>query len=335
MSGEIKNMSRWDRLRRSGCPEQLYGVRALTLADGRARGCALWEAETGGGLTVDVLPDCGLDLGRLRYRGVNVSFLAKNGYVGPWGYSLDEFGRNFSGGMMYTCGLMSTGMPSQDEGGRHAPHGRIHYISSEDRFCRVDEEKGELVMGGRLREAQLFGYAMQVDRTIRMPIGGSRIDIEDVITNTTPNETEYTVLYHCNFGYPFLSEDLRMILPEGTRTTPRTPRAAEGMDSFCSFTQPQDEFEEQVYFHNLPADEPVVRLENRALGMGARVEFDKAVTPVVAQWKSMASTDYALGIEPTNSFILGRSAERENGTLARLGGFESVKAHISIALYDL
>ena len=332
---DIRAMSREDRLRRAGCPEQLYGVRAVTLADGRGSGCALWEAESGGGLTVDVLPDNCLDLGRLRYKGINISFLAKNGYIGPSGYTLEEFGRSFYAGMMYTCGLMSTGVPSQDKDGRHAPHGRIHYIASEGRFYRTDEEKGELVMGGRMREAQLFGYALQIDRTIRVPIGESRVEIEDVITNTTPNPTEYAVLYHCNFGYPFLSEHLKMILPEGTRTKPRTARAAEGMNEFCEFTPPQDSFEEQVYFHDLPREAPVVRLENSELGIGASVEFDKAATPIVAQWKSMASTDYALGIEPTNNFIMGRAAERENGTLACLGGFESIRTKIVIRLYDL
>ena len=51
---------------------------------------------------LDVLPDNCLDLGRLRYKGINISFLAKNGYIGPSGYTLEEFGRSFYAGMMYT-----------------------------------------------------------------------------------------------------------------------------------------------------------------------------------------------------------------------------------------
>jgi hypothetical protein len=45
----------------------------------------------------------------------------------------------------------------------------------------------------------------------------------------------------------------------------------------------------------------------------------------------MAGGDYALGLEPTNCFIMGRKLERENGTLPVLKAFESVKHAVTIS----
>ena len=59
--------------------------------------------------------------------------------------------------------------------------------------------------------------------------GGSELIITDELTNNTPSPMEYMVLYHMNFGYPFLTPDLQMKLPEGTATTPRTEEAAKGL----------------------------------------------------------------------------------------------------------
>lgn len=56
----------------------------MTLEEGRGRGMAVYDLETGGGLRCTVLADNGLDIGRLTYRGVPVSFLSKNGIVSPY-----------------------------------------------------------------------------------------------------------------------------------------------------------------------------------------------------------------------------------------------------------
>ena len=53
--------------------------------------------------------------------------------------------------------------------------------------------------------------------------------------------------------------------------------------------------------------------------------------PILVQWRSMASGDYALGLEPTNCYIMGRHAERENGTLPVLKPFESVTTGVNFS----
>jgi len=338
MSSGIFGLSREDLLRRASNTNQLYGVKQVTIEDGRARGMSAYQVNTGGGLSVDVLPDNGFDLGSLSYRGVNISYMSKNGYVAaPFSGHGALFPSSYAGGMMYTCGLLNVGPGNDDVGVWHPTHGRIHSIGAESRAARVDEENGVIRLSGILRESALFQNNLQLSRTITLPIGGSSLAIEDTLINLTPETTEYMILYHVNFGYPFLSESLQLALPEGTKTIPRTEHAASGMDEMCSFPAPIDGYEEQVYLHTLPAENGVctLRAENRALGMGAKLSYSQAALPYLAQWKSMGSGDYALGLEPTNTLIAGRAEERKERGLPALKGFGEIKLKVILELYDL
>jgi len=159
--------------RLAGCPEQQYGITRMTLEEGRGRGMAVYDLETGGGLRCTVLADNGLDIGRLTYRGVPVSFLSKNGIVSPYAHHPfeEEFLHTFPGGMLYTCGLLSAGPAGRDGGVWHPLHGRYHSIPADQ--CAGTEENGCLKITGRVRETQLFGHALELRRTIEAPVGGS------------------------------------------------------------------------------------------------------------------------------------------------------------------
>ena len=123
----LQKMPVADRLRRVGSTDQLYSVTRVTVDEGKARGTAMYQVKTGGGLSYEVTADNGLDIGCLRYRGVNVSFLAKNGYVSPYGSHPfeEDFTHTFTGGMLYTwkvpvpriqCIMLP--IPCQARGGR-------------------------------------------------------------------------------------------------------------------------------------------------------------------------------------------------------------------------
>jgi hypothetical protein len=61
-------------------PQQMYTLRRVTIAEGKAKNTAIIEVSTAGGLQLDILPDAGLDIGQVRYKGTNVTFVSKNGY---------------------------------------------------------------------------------------------------------------------------------------------------------------------------------------------------------------------------------------------------------------
>ncbi len=122
-------MERSELFRYIGNDEQLYGVRRVILDEGNARGNAVYQVRTAGGLDFEVLADRGLDIGHLRYRGVNISYTTKNGYDSPARFLpvAGEFGRYFPGGMLFTCGLLSAGPENTtDDAGFQPLHGRIH-----------------------------------------------------------------------------------------------------------------------------------------------------------------------------------------------------------------
>ena len=312
-----------------GNPAQLVTLRRVTVNEGRARGTEVIEVRTAGGLELDILPDAGLDIGQCRYRGINMSWMSKNGYDSPAAISPyeTEFVNTFPGGLLYTCGLRSAGPANRDNGEWHPLHGRYHSLQAEHVCAETLEE--EIIIRGTMRETQLFGHCLTVRRTIRIPAFGASVTIEDTVSNESPRDEEIMQIYHCNFGYPLLSEKARLVLPEARETVPRTEFARTGLGRECGFDEPVDGEEERVFFQKMQS-EYWARLENPDLNVSMTISWSGDTLPILSQWRSMASGDYVLGLEPTNSYINGRHDERENGTLPVLKAWESVKNTVKI-----
>ena len=68
------------------------------------------------------------------------------------------------------------------------------------------EEDGCIIITGTMRETALFGPALEMKRTIRIPCLGAQVEISDEITNIGFKDEEWAFLYHCNFGWPLVSE---------------------------------------------------------------------------------------------------------------------------------
>jgi len=316
-----------------GNPAQLVTLRRVTVEEGKARGTQIIEVKTAGGLELDILPDAALDIGQCRYRGLNMSWTSKNGPDSPAYFSAapGEFPHNFPGGLLYSCGLRSTGYANQDGDEYHPLHGRIHSLAAEQVCAEIVDD--EIVVRGTIRETGMFGHVLEMKRTIRIPAFGASVTVEDVITNLTPRDEEYMQIYHCNFSYPMLSERAYLLLPEDREVIPRTAYAEAGLGLECLFTLPIDNEEEQVYFHKMK--EFWARLENVALGIRMRMSWSGDTLPLLSQWKSMGSGDYALGLEPTNCYQMGRVAERANGTLPVIKAFESVRNQVTIGFEEM
>ena len=313
-----------DKLIRSGYvnhPQQMYTLRRVTISEGKASGVNVIEVATAGGLQVDLMPDAGLDIGQVRYKGTNISFISKNGYDNPAAnIPLEsEFLNSFPGGLLYTCGMRTAGGGHRDGADWMPFHGRYHGLQADHITTSVEGD--ELIVGGTMRESALFGHCLELKRTIRIPIFGCELTVSDELTNLAFKDEEYTMLYHCNFGYPFLSAKTRLELDENRKTTPRTEFAATGMDKYWKFDEPIPCEEERVFFHENM--ERKAALVNEDLGIRMNMTWSETL-PILVQWRSMASGDYVCGLEPSNTYIMGRAAERANGTLPVLKSFETV-----------
>ena len=321
-----------------GNSEQLYGIRRVILDEGNARGIAVYEVKTACGLELEILPDTGLDIGHLSYKGVNISYTTKNGYDSPARFQPmpGNFGRYFPGGMLYTCGLLSAGPENTDtkDGGFQPLHGRIHGQSARGVFGYIDGEN--IVAGGELIETEQNGSNFSLRRKYTIPVWGSELTIEDEITNLRPEPMEYMMLYHMNFGYPMLSESAELELPEARKVTPRTPYAERGLSKHCEFSEPIDGEEEQVYFHEMDSELLASAvLKNPELGLRAEVSWSLGTLPILAEWKNMKSGDYVLGLEPSSCFIMGRERERREGRLKMVEGFGTVKNCVKLSVSEV
>ena len=228
--------------------------------------------------------DNALDIVWVRYKGVNLSFLSKNGLND----GLRDFTGNFEGGFLYTCGMDNV---SSCVSGKPI-HGSMHYKKAEN--VLFYEENGTVYVLGDVRETALFGKNLKLCR--RYAVTESSVTVEDTVINEGFTETEYVLLYHVNYGYPFLDECLKLDIP-ATVSEGLTEIAVRRQADMLRITEPLDVNDEDVYYHTLK--EGRVRLYNPERDISVQMEYDVNDFPVTLEWKSMISGDYALGIEPS------------------------------------
>ncbi|NLW10461.1 MAG: aldose 1-epimerase family protein [Clostridiaceae bacterium] len=346
MTVKFSNISGEELYSWTGSTDQYFSIRRLILADGPAAGMNLIEVITAGGIRALINESRALDIYELHYRGVNLGFQSKNGLAGPvsnW-VTPGEFARTWPAGFLATCGLRNTGPDTEAADGYHPLHGRIGQTAAERVGITVDEDKMQLIITGYIRESALFGHHLVMERTIAFDLKGAKISYSDKIINHAAEAEPVFLLYHINFGFPFLSPALECNYPEGD-VLPRTDEAAVNLAEHTKIIAPVDGKPEQVFFHMpvgvdvsvdaaLPldrypqagsaSDEAQVKLLNRELGIAAAMSWKWSELPVLSQWKSMKAGDYALGIEPGNTLIRGRKTELELDSVPLVAGHSSI-----------
>lgn len=327
-------------LKKVGNMSQLAYVRSYCMNEGKAYGVKAFDVFTGGGLDFTVLEGKCLDIFNLKYKGVNLSFISKPGlqaseYFNPHGV---EFFRYFQAGTLYTCGLSNIGVPCVDGNEEFNFHGRISQTPADKVSVVSDWEGDEYVMeiSGEMREAAHYKENLVLKRSITTKLGAKSITIRDIVENQGFEEQPVMLLYHFNFGYPLLNEGARVIVPN-IETIPRTDAAKQGMSEFGKICAPVDQLEENVFYHKNAADKDgnsYAALINDSLGLGVYIKYNTQQLPMLAEWKSMASGDYALGLEAGNHYLEGRDVERERGTLKNLTPFGQMYFDLELGVLD-
>ena len=228
--------------------------------------------------------DNALDIVWVKYKAVNVSFLSKNGLND----GTRDFVGNFEGGFLYTCGMDNV---SACVDGKPV-HGSLHYKKCD--FAYAYEQDGVIYVCGEVKETALFGKNLVMKRCFA--VSENAILINDTLENQGYSKADYVLLYHVNYGYPFLDECLEMEIL-AIASDPLTEVAATNKADMFRITAPIDGGEEHVYYHTL--SEGKVRLVNPERQMAIEMLYNVQDFPFTLEWKSMISGDYALGIEPS------------------------------------
>jgi hypothetical protein len=320
-------LTRRELLRRIGRLEQVAGIEPFVFDDGPSRGVRAFRFRTGSGLSFDVLPDRGMDLGFADQGGTSLAWLSPNGIVAPAFHEPGGEGwlNSFPGGLLVTCGLRNVGPPGERGGEEFGLHGRASHIPatrvSYDTYW--DEEGCVLEASGQIRESSVFGPNLVLRRSIMARVGESRIRIEDQIENQGFDPEPLMVLYHINLGWPLLAETSRLAGP-GRPDEPPEPRDEEartGLDTWDHFAPPTPNFKERVFYHRPIVgtdDRAQARLENPELGLSFSVTFSPEELPEFVQWTMTGEGTYVLGLEPATCRVEGPAAEEAAGRVIHL-----------------
>lgn len=319
-------------LKHVGNIDQIAGVREAKLLQGRGEGVRIAEFYNVAGLRFSVVPDRGMDLYDLSYKGINLSFMTKNGITSPFEHSTlnGEFPEHWSAGALVTCGLDNVGGPATG-GGNSPTHGRLTFTPAKEfnTSAKWDGDTYVLSAEGEVHQSCLFGRHLGLRRKLETGLNDKVIRIHDTVTNYEAQDEPFMLLYHINFGYPLLQGDSQIAVSKAT-----TSVLSKTSTGFTAAHDPKDGIDEELYLHRMEGDRAVAVLYNLRLGIGVYVAHNTDTLPNMLEWKCMRSHDYALGLEPCNTYGINRDDAIAQNKIAIVPAYGQVDTHLEIGVLD-
>ena len=328
-----------DIMKYVGSIQQLAYVRPVNYMEGRSSGLKAFDVKNCK-MSFRVLADKCLDISEFSYSGINISFLSKPGLQGLGHYDTNgpEAQRSIMGGLLFTAGLENIGAPCDVNGKDYPMHGRIRTTPAEhlssDSYWDNDEYK--LKISGEMREAELFGENLVLRRSIETTCGQKSFTLTDEIENESFRDEPLMLLYHANIGWPFLDENTKFYIPT-THITPRNKDAEGHENKYNVMEAPKDNEPEYVFFHEIKSDsngDTEVIAVNDSLKLGLKISWNTKFLPHFIQWKSIASGDYVVGLEPANSLVHGRKWYHGHGKIHTLAPFAKEKNILTFTILE-
>ena len=290
----------------------------------------LLQVRNGLGLAFTISCDRCADISRLSFQGINYGYFGPCGYVSPKYYDGvgDGFLKSFTAGFFTTCGLASAGAACVDRGEALPLHGTISNMPAETVNYWVAD--GKIHIEAVVRDAALFSRQILLTREYICPLEENAIYLTDRIRNIGPRKSPLELIYHCNMGYPLLSEDAVLTIPS-SKVIPRDDHARTGIRRWMEVESPQLGYEEMCYFHEMQG--PVtVSLFNPKLNRGMELSYHTDELACFTQWKMMGEGEYVMGLEPGNCIPEGRDMNRKQGNLDILEPGAERAFHIKFTL---
>jgi hypothetical protein len=239
-----------------------------------------------------------------------------------------------------TCGLETICTPSEDGGELLGLHGRIANTPADNFYYRIDEDtqsgEPEITITGIMAQARLFGDKYSLEREIKIYTGENKFEIRDTVKNTGFKASPHMILYHLNYGYPFLDENIEINVP-AIHSAPRCEYSAAEFAKWDKFDAPRHGIDELCYYHKLKTDDlgwAKYSLYNPNLKKGVTVAYDAGPLDYFIEWKMPGEGDYVLGLEPANCDGESRKTARENNILKFIEPQKEVKYHFAVSFSD-
>jgi len=329
-----------------------WSVRKQRLHGGLVDGVDIIEVSNGP-LAFVVVPTRGMGIWRGSYEDCALGWDAPvRGPVNPmFVNALERGGLGWLQGFdewIVRCGLASNGAPGKDvvldNNGNPAEvdltlHGKIANIPAHRVEVQiVPGDPAEIRVVGVVDESMLFCPQFRLRTTLSTSPGSNALVIHDEVTNLQAADAELELLYHCNFGPPFLEEGARLVAPSA-EVAPRDARAEEDIASYGVYAAPTPGYVEQVYWHDLETDQDgdtVAMLRNAAGDRGVALRYSKEQLPRFTQWKNTAaaSDGYVTGLEPGTNLPNLKTFEREKGRVISLPPGAVYESRLTVEVYN-
>lgn len=301
-----------------------WSLTKKTLRGGRRDGVEIIEIVSGD-LAMTVVPTRGMGLWRGSYRGNRLGWDSPitDGPVHPshvnalqWGGIgwLDGFDE-----LLARCGLEHNGAPYRQGDAIFPLHGKIANTPAHHVSVRLADDASQTVtIEGQVDEARLFGPRLRMTTRLSFIPGEPRLTVRDEFQNLGDRPADLEILYHWNFGPPYLEPGARVRVPART-IVPRDARAVEGLGHFDTYGPPEPGFAEQVYFYELLGEGAEGRtlavLHNAAADRAVVLRFSLSRLPCFSVWKNTAGTreGYVTGLEPATNYPNPKPVEAERG----------------------
>jgi hypothetical protein len=328
-----------------------WSVTKRTLRGGRRDGVDLIRLDNGA-FSVDIVPTRGMGLRQGNYRGNRVGWTSAvtDGPVNPKFVNLMNWGGlGWLEGydeMLVRCGLENIGSPYQEtvdapDGSKrdvlYGLHGKIGNIPAHHVSVHFDPTTNEIAVEGQVDESKPFAAQIRLSTKLTTTPGSNKITVRDEYINLRESPSEMQVLYHWNFGTPYLEDGAKVVAPFKT-ILPRDARAQEDLDTFDVYRGPQAGYAEQVYFFELQGEakdgRTIAMLRNRAGDKAVVLRFSIAQLPAFTVWKNTAGLKegYVTGLEPSTSYPNARPFEKARNRIVTLppGGSHVVETTLEL-----
>ena len=316
----------------------LYGMEDFTYNEGKAKGMRAIRMTNGRGLSATLLPDRCLDVPFFSYKGVNLGLVTKTGLSSPQYFvedGLRGFLRQFYGGLLTTCGLLTAGAACEFEGREYGLHGQIHNIPGVNvNKCEIAEGDALVLQASAdMREACVFEEYLELRRVFQMETESNVVRIIDTVRNLGFARAPLVNLYHINFGYPFIDEGARMYY-SAENVVPRDDIAERSFSKYHVVEGAEVGRPEECYIHTGGGGAQFGMIHNPALGLAAIVHYEADELPIFCEWKCMMAGDYAVGLEPSVAGFWGIKRAVEDGLARYLEPGEEYSFHLRVEVLD-
>lgn len=306
-------------------PSVGWSVTKRTLRGGRREGVDLIEVDNGA-LRFSIVPTRGMGIWKGLYQGLSLGWASpvRDGPVNPAFVNLMNWGalgwlEGFDE-LLARCGLMNNGAPYTEGSITYNLHGKIANIPAS--YVAVHADGETIAVEGHVDESHLFSTQVRLATTISTRPGSNALKVRDEFQNLSDLPQEFQILYHWNFGPPFLEAGSVFEAPART-VVPRDARAATGVADYATYLGPEPGFAEQVYLFDLhagPDGRTPVLLRDSEGKKGVALRYDRSRLPAFTLWKNTGGLEsgYVTGLEPGTNYPNPRPFEKTRGRVVTL-----------------